>query len=672
MLFRSALYRSLRPGLIALALTMGGYALPSARGQAAVGQVQLRKEAALPGDFLYWFVSPTGATSRPKPLPSGAIVRLETPAEYNQPDAQLRVLDIRHGKIAHLALSGAESAVPAPTPRLGPNLLQNADFARQEQNWMLERSVAPESASLQWLGADAVPPGVGGRVARITVNTPDKENWHVQFYQKGLDLAKGEPYTLTFWARADRVRPLAVHANVAAEDGHGIGLAADQIVLTPEWRKLTFVFTPTRTLPGHNRLTFLLGDAVGAVDLAGLALQHGRAGRPSGLNLLRNALFAENLENWVAQSAPPPASATMSARTPQPAPPGVPSKAVHIAVAALGKENWHIQLYQAGLNLAEDAPYTLTFWARADRPRPLSVQAALDRQDWHNVGLNAERIPLTTAWQKFTLSFTAHRTLPDHNRLIFILGDALGAVDLAGLALQRDQDPDALRDAGGEPVLTLKQGDFRYAQAVNVPVRYQGRPVRKLTVALHYRDKQQAEYRIQPKDRGVARFSDVPLDEKLTFTVSDGRRTASFARIVAPDAPRLVQEISLPENWAGTPTLPGRPARALTSKPPGEAVLHGSHPLVGIWESRASGSTSGYFFTFNADGTGSIQIGAEPMPNGAPHAPVANPFRWYLTEGGKRLVIGARTYSWVIRGSGSARELVLTDKSGKTRVLYRR
>jgi hypothetical protein len=156
--------------------------------------------------------------------------------------------------------------------------------------------------------------------------------------------------------------------------------------------------------------------------------------KPLGPNLLQNAGFGRGAEHWTLELNMPPASAKMTLPEIEP-PEGVKGNVVRITVAALGAQNWHIQFHQAGIDLTEGEPYTVSFWAKADRPRPMSVTTGLDRADWHNIGLNTG-LQLTKEWQKFAFSFTAGRVEKDHSRLTFVLGDALGAVDMAGITLQ--------------------------------------------------------------------------------------------------------------------------------------------------------------------------------------------------------------------------------------------
>ncbi len=168
-------------------------------------------------------------------------------------------------------LRRAWSAADKP---FGPNVLQNALFEQGAVRWNVEQNAPPAEAKLS-LPDDAEPPsGVKGRVARLTISQLGAQNWHLQFHQAGLDLIEGEPYTVSFWARGDRKRPLPVYAGVDTGDYHHVG--PDMTVqLGKTWTHYQSTFTASRPLAGHNRLTFVLGDALGTVDLAGVSLRAG-------------------------------------------------------------------------------------------------------------------------------------------------------------------------------------------------------------------------------------------------------------------------------------------------------------------------------------------------------------------------------------------------------------
>ena len=263
--------------------------------------LRLQKSPSLRGEFVYWFVNADRDMSPrlplPAPAPDGSLT-LPVPEDFRQPDAQLNVLDVQRNVIARLPVRPRAAASDAEKPS-SLNLLQNGDFAQQGSHWNPELSAGKAKASVQWPTDEPVPQGTGrGSVARFAVETIDTEPWHAQYDQPGLDLREGERYTVSFWAKSDRPRPLTVMTSTDQGDYHPLGLNS-HIPLRTQWRKITLPFTAMNVVPGHGRLVFVLGEALGQVDLADVRIQRGVVATPSGPNLLQNARFEEGMAHWI-------------------------------------------------------------------------------------------------------------------------------------------------------------------------------------------------------------------------------------------------------------------------------------------------------------------------------------------------------------------------------------
>src|SRR5207249_365287 len=230
-----------------------------------------------------------------------------------------------------------------------------------------------------------------------------------------------------------------------------------------------------------------------------------------------------------------------------------------------------------------------------------AVTIGEEKEDYHAVGLD-NTAQLESGWRRFTFVFTATHTVRNSHRLTFMLGDRTGTVELASISLQRGAESMGLPGDGLET--RVSPDDFKFARIVSVPVRYRDREVRDLSVSLKYGDQTCDPVTILPSDQGDARFADVPLDEKVTVVVSDGKHTAEYPRIIAADAPGAIGRIDLPESWTEVKTNPGSAARR--------------HPLIGTWQTPAAADSERYLMTFNADGTGSIKQGSDDSVPGAP------------------------------------------------------
>lgn len=181
-------------------------------------------------------------------------------------------------------------------------------------------------------------------------------------------------------------------------------------------------------------------------NTAGLRRAWSAADKPFGPNRLLNADFSQGAEHWTLETNAAPAEARMELPENLAPPEGVQGKPIRVDVTAIGAQNWNIQLLQTGMDFTDDEPYTVTFWAKADKARPITVSTTIDKADYHNIGLN-ERVPLSTKWQKFAFVFTASQTEKAHNRLSFILGDALGKVDLTGISVRPGSETHFPKDA---------------------------------------------------------------------------------------------------------------------------------------------------------------------------------------------------------------------------------
>ena len=100
-----------------------------------------------------------------------------------------------------------------------------------------------------------------------------------------------------------------------------------------------------------------------------------------------------------------------------------------------GGEAWHVQAVQHGLDLKEGKEYTLSYKAKADADRTISVNAMIDVDDWHTIGL-AEEVVLTKDWKDYSTTFKAENVDKDKkNRISFILGGEKGKVWLKDVKL---------------------------------------------------------------------------------------------------------------------------------------------------------------------------------------------------------------------------------------------
>jgi hypothetical protein len=106
-----------------------------------------------------------------------------------------------------------------------------------------------------------------------------------------------------------------------------------------------------------------------------------------------------------------------------------------IAIARVATTNaYDIQVNLPGLSVKEGRSYVLSFLARADRDRHMSVGLADAEAPWADLGLY-ESIDLTREWQSWELRVAAARD-QDNARILFDVGDCDGSVEVAAVALR--------------------------------------------------------------------------------------------------------------------------------------------------------------------------------------------------------------------------------------------
>lgn len=158
---------------------------------------------------------------------------------------------------------------------------------------------------------------------------------------------------------------------------------------------------------------------------------------PDGANLLANARFEGDKTGWNLEDQISGAQLSFRAieatetAPPETAPQG---RAARVGISQKPDANWKIQFQQTALDLAPEAFYTLSFWARADAPRTLPIGFSLDQAPWSLVaGLAPAQ--LGPQWQHVRRVFRVGSTLPHHSRLSLALGDDTTPVEVADFRL---------------------------------------------------------------------------------------------------------------------------------------------------------------------------------------------------------------------------------------------
>jgi hypothetical protein len=133
-------------------------------------------------------------------------------------------------------------------------------------------------------------------------------------------------------------------------------------------------------------------------------------------------------------------------------------RGVKAVISAVSGTAWHLQIHRREQTLKADAWHTLSFRIKADHARAVFVTVGQDREDWHNMGLDRS-VPVTTEWQTIQIPFLARATVDGQARIAFHVGQAVGTIEIADLALHIGSDAAGLLPtqslASGLPIPTL-------------------------------------------------------------------------------------------------------------------------------------------------------------------------------------------------------------------------
>ena len=113
----------------------------------------------------------------------------------------------------------------------------------------------------------------------------------------------------------------------------------------------------------------------------------------------------------------------------------VDGDAILFDVTNVDGTEWHVQAFQTPLDLKDGKEYTITFKAKADEAREVGVEAGIDQEDWHMIGLQ-EKAELGKDWKEYKYTFTANDVKANKNRVGFVLGSAKGKVWVKDLVLK--------------------------------------------------------------------------------------------------------------------------------------------------------------------------------------------------------------------------------------------
>jgi hypothetical protein len=168
----------------------------------------------------------------------------------------------------------------------------------------------------------------------------------------------------------------------------------------------------------YDELDFDLGYPLGPAERVDL-------GGPIGENQIVNGGFEAEISGpwYLLVNETEGSTATVARDTTDKA---VGAASARIDVSATSGVKWHIKLAQANRSLEQGLIYDVSFWAKSDAQRTITLNAQKGYPDWREYGL-WRHVYLDPGWKKYTVSFAATETASDA-RIQFLIGESPGTV----------------------------------------------------------------------------------------------------------------------------------------------------------------------------------------------------------------------------------------------------
>ena len=113
----------------------------------------------------------------------------------------------------------------------------------------------------------------------------------------------------------------------------------------------------------------------------------------------------------------------------------VDGDAIAFTISYVTGTDWHVQAVQTDLDLKDGQQYTLQLEIKASGRRPVMVNAMIDEEDWHTIGLQ-EEMYVGTDFKKHEFTFRADGVASNKkNRISLVLGAEKGTVWVKNMKL---------------------------------------------------------------------------------------------------------------------------------------------------------------------------------------------------------------------------------------------
>ena len=207
--------------------------------------------------------------SAPQPFSGGATSRTKW---YNWPVDPKTWARMSVGQIFRLYSSDVDTSGPTKYMdvllcKSNCNMLQNGSFdSSRISPWQVVLHTGGEG----FASVDSTTSADGPDSANVAVTQANQIPWYVQFSQGDIPLSASQKYTVSFWAKASKNRPI----NVVMRQGESpfTEYTNHTLELTQDWLPYSFTVTPGVT-DGGSALQFNVAQATGHVWLDNVSVQ---------------------------------------------------------------------------------------------------------------------------------------------------------------------------------------------------------------------------------------------------------------------------------------------------------------------------------------------------------------------------------------------------------------
>lgn len=151
----------------------------------------------------------------------------------------------------------------------GPNVARDGDFESNNisQNYIMEL----HSTATATMSTTSNNPNTGSYSGQVDVTQVTGTGWHMQFKQTGGSVDQDSSYVVSFAARADA--PKAIALSVMRDNAPYTWYTGFTANLTTSWQTFTFTFTAPETNNGNLRLSFGFNNQTGTYYFDDLSMR---------------------------------------------------------------------------------------------------------------------------------------------------------------------------------------------------------------------------------------------------------------------------------------------------------------------------------------------------------------------------------------------------------------